>query len=366
MKTLFRRALLACVALLFVSNLVAAPKFEYIDASTLTVIGQPIPYPEKPFYRMNVAPYGFNGTLTVSAHMATGMAVLFTTNSPEIRVKWETPDIHPMGAMLGALAQKGFDLYIKQDGKWLFAGSCNQKERSSSRTQSAKVVEGMNTESKECLLYLPLFARIHALSIGVEEGSTLTPLENPFRHRIVFHGSSITHGSAASRAGMAWPARFAREYNLYCFNMGFAGNCKLQPEYARYLADTEADAFVFDTFSNPTPQEIETRLNAFIDILREAHPTKPLIFVQTIRRERRNFNLKAEAFEAEKQAVAERLLRERMKQDKHLYFIPSDNFLGDDGLATVDGTHPNDLGFTRMLKEMTPPLRKILRKYGIR
>lgn len=48
-----------------------------------------------------------------------------------------------------------------------------------------------------------------------------------------------------------------------------------------------------------------------------------------------------------------------MKRDKHIYFILSDSFLGDDGIATADGTHPTDVGFSRMLEGMTPPLKKI-------
>ena len=55
-------------------------------------------------------------------------------------------------------------------------------------------------------------------------------------------GSSVTHGLAASRPGMTYGARFGRDNGFYCFNLGFSGKSKLQPEYARYLADVEADA----------------------------------------------------------------------------------------------------------------------------
>jgi hypothetical protein len=55
-----------------------------------------------------------------------------------------------------------------------------------------------------------------------------------------------------------------------------------------------------------------------------------------------------------------------MKTDKHIYFIPSDDFLGHDHIATSDGSHPTDLGFTRMLDSISPKILKILRKYGIK
>ena len=45
----------------------------------------------------------------------------------------------------------------------------------------------------------------------------------------------------------------------------------------------------------------------------------------------------------------------------NLYFIKEDRFLGTDHEGTVDGTHPNDLGFDRMLKKYKPAISKILK-----
>jgi hypothetical protein len=64
--------------------------------------------------------------------------------------------------------------------------------------------------------------------------------------------------------------------------------------------------------------------------------------------------------------VAVEEIKERMKTVKHIYFIPSDEFLGHDHIATSDGSHPTDLGFTRMLDAISPKILKILRKYGIK
>ena len=128
-------------------------------------------------------------------------------------------------------------------------------------------------------------------------------------------------------------------------------------------ADIDADVFVFDQFSNPSAKVINESFDSFVDIIREAHPETPLIFLQTIRRERRNFNEEADAYEAAKQKAGEAKVRARMKIDKNIYFIPSDGFLGDDSLGTADGTHPTDVGFSRMLEKMSPKLNKILKKY---
>ena len=91
-----------------------------------------------------------------------------------------------------------------------------------------------------------------------------------------------------------------------------------------------------------------------------------MIFLQTERREVRNFSLKREETEAAKQKAAKEVIAARMKTDKHVYFIDSEGFLGDEHIATADGTHPTDLGFTYMLEVISPKIKKILKKYGIR
>lgn len=55
-----------------------------------------------------------------------------------------------------------------------------------------------------------------------------------------------------------------------------------------------------------------------------------------------------------------------METDKNMYFIDSEGFLGGDHIATADGTYPTDLGFTYMLQVISPKLKKILKKYGIK
>ena len=161
-------------------------------------------------------------------------------------------------------------------------------------------------------LYLPLFDKVDALEIGLDENASLKAIENPFRHNIIVHGSSITRGASASRPGMTYAARFGRDNGLYTLNLGFSGMCKLQKEYAHYLADIkDVDAFIFDTFSNPQADVIFANFGEFMDIIRAVHPEVPIIFLQTERREIRNFNVKAEEREAAKQAAAAKVFNER-------------------------------------------------------
>ena len=344
-----------------------AQKTVYHDASKLTVIGKAVETTNS-FTRIDTSCYRFNDKVIDDfACHSTGLAVLFATDSPFIKARWQTSPANASENMT-AIAQKGLDLYIRQDGEWVFAGvgRPDMAKGPDFDRHEGTIVKAMAPGRKECLMYLPLYDRLDSLFIGLADGSYIEPLENPFRHRIVIKGSSVTHGLAASRPGMSYVARFGRDNGLYCFNLGFSGKSKLQKEYAEYLADVEADAFIFDAFSNPSAETIHENFDRFVDIIRASHPETPLIFMQTERRESRNFDTWREDFESRKQAAAVEEIKERMKHDRHIYFIPSDDFLGDEHIATSDGSHPTDLGFTYMLESISPKIRRILRRYGIR
>lgn len=360
-----KRILLCCLLLLTAFAATARqPGVKYIDASTLTVIGKALPT-ELPYNRIDTARYTIPEKALWHCYTSAGLAVVFRTDSRFIRARWETSARNSSDNM-PAVGQKGLDLYIRRDGQWCYAGVGHPTIDGKNDRHESALVGSMEPGEKECLLYLPLFDRVDRLEIGVEPGSRIVPMENPFRHRIVVHGSSITHGAAASRAGMSYPALLERRTGLYVINLGFSGQCTMQPEFAAYLADVEADAFIFDCFSNPRAETIRERFDTFVDIIRAKHPATPLIFLQTVVRESGNFNTHLREAERLKREAAEARLRARMPLDPHLYFVDPGDLLGDDHNATVDGTHPTDLGFDRMLRSIEPQLREILAKYGIR
>lgn len=359
-----KRISLTLLLLLTAMVVYAAEPLRYVDATTLTTLGKTLPT-DKAYNRIDLNKYKVPEDCIKYSGFSTGLYIVFKTDSKTIAARWTTSDAIPRANMTPN-TQKGLDLYIMRDGKWIFAGvgapNVNTRDK-----HEATIITEMPEGEKLCLMYLPIFDSVEKLEIGVEERSNIAAAENPFRHKIIIHGSSITHGTSSSRSGMTYPAIFGRNTGFYVCNLGYSGRSKLQPEFATYLSKIEdVDAFVFDTFSNPSAELIEENFDRFVDIIREKYPTTPLIFTQTIRRDTRNFNLKTEDFEAKKQAAAERVVRERMKRDKHIYFLDSEGWLADDNLATSDGIHPTDLGFMRMIENMEPAIKKILKKYGIK
>ena len=124
------------------------------------------------------------------------------------------------------------------------------------------------------------------------------------------------------------------------------------------------------TVNAKTPKDVKyvfteaSELN-IIGKIQKVHPDIPLIFQQTIYRERRNFDLKTDANERAKQEMAEKLMKEACKKYKNVYFIQP-NATDELHETSVDGTHPGDLGYTLWAKSTQKPLLKILKKYGIK
>ena len=337
-------------------------KYVYTEASDLTLTGKLMPTPH-PYHRVDTVRYkGFTKGENMQVRCPAGIAVAFRTNSSSISII-SRGDLSYTSNSTMRLASHGYDLYIKKDGRWLWARCTAPSVKNPDAAMT--LVKNMDGTMKECLLYLPIYCDMSSIKIGVEEGSTLEAMEQPFRHRVAIFGSSYTHGISTSRSGMAYPSQFTRHTGIQMLSLGCSGNCKMQPYFADVLADVEADAFVFDSFSNPGADMIQERLFPFIERLQAAHPGKPLIFQQTIRRESRNFDHGSDDFEAAKQHMADSLMKIAVKKYKDVYFIQTK---ADDGERewSVDGTHPDDYGYYLWARSIEKPILRILRKYGVK
>lgn len=340
----------------------AEQPLKYVDASALTIINRA--QPDCPvLQRLDVDKYpDLTETVRYFYSFPTGMAVRFRTNSTGITAKWET-DGGMRSNNLTPTAENGLDLYIKRDGKWIFAGVGRPKFNGTEH--SHKIVAGMDTTTKECMLYLPLGAVLKNLEIGVDEGSTIeASVDNP-KAKVVFVGSSYTHGIGASRAGLTFPAVIGRRLNIDAPNLGASGQCKIEQFYANVICGTEADAFVIDPFSNPNAKMIDERLIPFIETIRKCHPTTPLIFLQTEIRESTNFSIPTRKHEYAKREAARRQMLKAMEQFSNVYFLDPGMSIGTDHEGSSDGIHPSDLGLMRVVETMQPEIEAILISEGI-
>ena len=355
-----KRLLLLGIGLLLSANSVFA-QLRFVDAAELGLVNKLGPTKNR-YHRVETDRYDLTRNEAALLKMSSGLAVVFRTNSSQIAVRADYADYNLSRLSTTAVSQVGFDLYIRRDGEWLYAAS------NAPRTEHDELVliRNMDDSEKECLLYLPLFSELNRVEIGVDPRATIRAAENPFRHRILLFGSSFTHGSSTGRPGMSFPMIMQRNTGLQFINLGVSGNSKLQLSFAAILGDNACDAIVVDAFSNPGPEMIRERFLPFVAAVREAHPETPLIFLQTIYRERCNFDRKERQREAEKRRAAREVFEQAAKIYDNLYLIDEPDLTGTDHLTSLDGTHPDDLGYWRWAQAIQPRLVKILKRHGIR
>ena len=295
----------------------------------------------------------------LSRHSA-GMNVRFVTDAPRISVRWTLTSERLAMPHMPATGVSGVDLYVRRDGRWHFL-AVGQPARHP--TNTAVLIQGLEPKEAEYRLYLPLYNGVARVEIGVPEDASFRPATppGPETKPVVIYGTSITQGGCASRPGMAYPAILGRRLDVPVINLGFSGNGKTEPEMARLLAELDPAAFVLDSLPNLSTAEVGERLPGFIETLRARHPEVPIVLVENLI----YTDVPFVAARAERVKGSNDLLRkiyeERVARgDRRISLVPASDLIGHDGEGTVDGVHPNDLGFLRMADAIEPHLRKAI------
>lgn len=343
----------------------AADPLRYIAADTLTLVGKAMPGGSH-WHRIDTARYAALPQKVKNLFRTpAGLAVCFTTDSKTIAARWELKK-KKYNDNFSPIAQKGLDLYrLNEDGTWQWTG-VGRPSMTNLKENKAVVAQNMPGKSTTYLLYLPLYTELVSLEIGVDSAATLQAAPDPFRHKIVIYGSSILHGVGCSRPGIAFASQMSRRTGINFINLGLSGRGKMEGSVADMLAEIDADAFVLDCMPNPTGDEINERAEYLVRTIREAHPQAPIIMIESYRWENNYTDSVARAAGDDRARAfvsqAERLIRAGIP---HLYLIRDRNAIGDDHEGSVDGIHPNDLGFARIIAAYEPELLRILRENGI-
>ena len=348
------------------------PKVKYVNATELTLIGK-LCETTNPYHRVEVANVeGISKSEANLLKMSSGLAIVFKTDAKSIWVKAQYGPASSWNPCAPLASTTGFNLFIKDsNNEWTWAASkahkiAPNKDNLEALSAPLQLIKGLVKGEKECLLYLPLYSELVGLEIGVNEGATIDALPNPFRRTIAVFGSSFTHGSCASGAGLTWPAFLSRSTGLYLCSFGMSGNSKLQPYLGEVFGATKAEALICDAFSNPSIKQIEERIRPFIEAVRKGNPNIPIIFLNTIYREHRNFQPGYDKREQNRIDCVERVLAEVVKEYKNVYFVNVPNQTGTDHVTSADGTHPYSYGYHRWAQAIEKPILKILKKHKIK
>ena len=129
---------------------------------------------------------------------------------------------------------------------------------------------------------------------------------------------------------------------------------------------SKADALLCDAFSNPTIAQIGSRIRPFIEAVRKHNPKMPIIFLNTIYRENRNFKPSYDQKEQSRIEFVEKTMKEVVKEYKGVYFVNVPNQTGTDHVTSADGVHPYSYGYHRWAQAIEKPVMKILKKHKIK
>ena len=222
------------------------------------------------------------------ASCATGCRLRFSTNSTTVRL---TATQHLLAQANDGEKRGAYDLYV--DGKffgrgWGEGGAVMEADGTLSGDEALTLeFTGLPARTKTVELWLPQAATVAITGLFIDDGAALEPAAE-WRKRILFHGSSITHGMEAEGATANWPAVASGLANLDHLNLGWAGSCLLSGLAARIIRDQRADAIVLKLGINVhTDGQLKERnfldaAHAMISIIREKHPTTPMLVVSPI------------------------------------------------------------------------------------
>lgn len=292
-----------------------------------------------------------------------GMCVRFVTEATTLQARWTLTSERLAMPHMPATGVSGLDVYARNDdGGWRWLACAQPKAPGVS--QVSPIASGIKPGRREYLVYLPLYNGVASVEIGVPAGNEIAdaPDYDALHAKpIVFYGTSITHGACASRSGMVHTAILGRRYQRPVINLGFSGNGRMEPEVTALIGELDAALYVIDCCPNLSGAETAERTRPLVRQLREVRPETPIVLVEDRRytdawllgsKSQRN-----DGNHAALKAAFDDLITAGVK---HLYYIPGDNLLGDDGEGAVDSSHPNDLGFMRQAEAFAKVLDPLL------
>ena len=149
-------------------------------------------------------------------------------------------------------------------------------------------------------------------------------------------------------------------------NFGFSGNAFGEAIIAKIMASIEdASMFVIDYEANGgTNGKLEATLEDFIKIIRNHHSQKPIIVISRIKYLLDDLNPETLGKRREEIRLFQQNLVKRLRKvDHHLYYIDGRKLLGSPyDEYTIDGIHPNDLGFKQIANNLEKEFKKIMKK----
>lgn len=299
-----------------------------------------------------------SGNLSFLNGCSSGGRIRFKTNSQVVSLKVFLGKVWGQAFHSKKMAVS-FSLYVNNHFYKLF--SPDNKWNMLDESTYESIINFEDKKIKNIDIYFPLYTFIKDVYVGINEESLIkAPKTYKYSNPVVFYGSSTTQGCCASRPGNSYPAFLSQSLGIDYLNLGFSGNGKAEKTMAEYISNLPMSVFVFDyDYNAETVGELKANHLSFYKIIRKSNPNLPIILMP-----KPNAEPNPKEHIERINVIKETFNYAKSNGDNHIYFIDN-RFLykGNYGYAhTVDGCHPNDLGFYLIARQMKPILRKILKE----
>jgi hypothetical protein len=195
-------------------------------------------------------------------------------------------------------------------------------------------------------------------------GSVVASAPRPLRW--VTYGSSITQCSEADGPSDTWPAIVATSLDWDLTNLGFGGQCHLDPVAARTIRDADYDVISLCIGINIygaasfSERSLHSAICGFVETVREGHPGVPIVMMSPITAPSREsvFNQVGLTLSDVRRIVTHASQTLQRLGDEQLTLIEGRDVFGEaDTRLLADDVHPTAAGYRLIAQRIAPVLR---------
>lgn len=298
-----------------------------------------------------------NAGVAAFSKCTAGVRVRFSTDSPYIAIAAKIPsDCEHVRIPLTCTS--GFDMYEYKNGDYKYLKTFEPVGMGCERVSGA--YDFYSGGIHDVIINFPVFNGVDELYIGIKDGSKLLHGgEYKIKKPVVYYGSSITHGACASRPGTIYESILSRRFDSDFLNLGFSGSALGEEAAAEYISKLDMSIFVLDYDHNaPNAEHLKNTHERFFKTVRKKNPNLPIVILSMPFTE-------CVSDSEERRKIIKATYENAVKSgDKNVCFIDGSEavkeFCGETG--TVDGCHPNDLGFWCMAEKIGEVFSEIYKK----
>ena len=328
-------------------------QYSYKD-HPLHLFGAPLSETETPFYRLpEEIRNNIREPLAGLALRCPGARIGFRTDSKKFGVKVV---LASLGFDIGmsVFEAQSVEVLVGDRRNPYFCGFCCPPDYSTMEFSGEFTKSG---EMEDILILLPRNEQVKDVIITVEDDANLEP-PTPYDGKpVIFYGSSITEGGCAAMMN-SYNSIVSNRLNIDYYNFGFSGNCRGDLILADFFAGIDTSLFVYDYDHNADSAEMLAATHEpFYKRYRELRPDTPVLFMSMPKERYEKYN-------AERRAIIRKTYENALAAGDPVFFLDGETFFGerDRYLCSIDGTHPNALGFYRMAEVVGNKIAQILNK----